>query len=985
MKYNIRIMLGCIKGKGSLALVCLFTVLGLTNAVTIMSIDLGSEWMKVAVVAAGVPMEIALNKESKRKTPVALSYRNNERTLGADAIGAGIKSPHTNFVYILDLLGKSIDNPMVELYKKRFPYYNIEAVPGRDTISFRLDEETTYTVEELMAQILSYAKDMASAHTDQRIKDAVITVPPFFNQAERRSLLTAAKLAGVKVLSLMNSNAAVALNHGMFRRKEVNDTAQYMLFYDMGASTSSATIVSYQNVKTKEKGYSETNPQVQILGVGYDRTLGGLEMQLRLRDFLATKFNDMKKTTKDVFQSPRSMAKIMKEAGRLKNVLSANIDHMSQIEGVLDDQDFRLLVSRAEFEGLCHDLFERVRGPVDAALISAGMDIKDLHQFIIVGGNTRVPRIQSILKDIWGSDLGKNINADEAAAMGAIYRAADLGEGFKVKKFHVKENVVFPVEVDFDRQVEGDDGKVITKNVKRSLFALGNGYPQKKVMTFNKHTDDFNFSVNYGDLAHLSKAERTAVAGTKISLVEVTGVTDVFQKQLSEGAESKGIKAHFNMDDSGVLSLGQIEAIFEKSVMVEDIKKDDVESVLSKLGSSFNKLFSGGEDSEKEGDEVKDNKTEEQKEEKTETKEEKDKKENTKEKKAKEDKKEDKKSGDKDEKIEKEVKPKIVTVKEDLNYTLTYLDIKDLDDEQINASKKKLEDIDTIENERMAKEVARNDLESYILNAQDKLWQEEYEVASTEEQRTAIRELCSTLDEWLYEEGFDETPAVYKEKLSSLKELFEPIAERVEEHRQRPEAIQALNDMINGSSSFLHKAMEAPVEERLFTDADVKSMDKLIIDTQKWLEDKEDAQAETPLTEPPKLTLTAIGEKMGAMDREIKYLVNKAKIAKAKRDREAAEAKIKAEKEAKEAEKLKKANKTIETEKTEADAEKSESDTDKSEADLNETEEGPLQENEEPVSEAEENVVEQSQENDTEQDRRKDTDDESLDKEHVEL
>ncbi|CAL4121820.1 unnamed protein product, partial [Meganyctiphanes norvegica] len=394
------------------------------------------------------------------------------------------------------------------------------------------------------------------------------------------------------------------------------------------------------------------------------------------------------------------------------------------------------------------------------------------------------------------------------------------------------------------------------------------------------------------------------------------------------------------------------------------------------------------EDSEKEGEEGKDNKTEE-KEEKS--KEEKDKKEANKEKTdGKEDKKdEDKKTEDKDGKKEKEVKPKIVTVKEQLNYTTTYLDIKELDEEEFKLSKLKLEEIDRIENERHAKSAARNDLESYILNAQDKLWQEEYEVASTEEQRTVIRELCSTLDEWLYEEGFDETPVVYKEKLSSLKALFEPIAERVEEHRQRPEAIQALNDMINGSSAFLHRAMEAPPEERLFTDADVKSMDKLIIDTQKWLEEKEEGQAEVPLNEPPKLTLNAIGEKMAALDREIKYLVNKAKIAKAKRDREAAEAKIKAEKEAREAEKLKKANKTIEKEEKEADAEKSEAEPDKSEVEKDDTkEEDPQQENEAPVNEGEENIVEQSQENDTEQDRRKEeeeTDESFSDSEHVEL
>lgn len=128
-------------------------------------------------------------------------------------------------------------------------------------------------------------------------------------------------------------------------------------------------------------------------------------------------------------------------------------------------------------------------------------------QFIIVGGNTRVPKVQSILQEIWGKELGKNVNADEAAALGAVYRAADLGQGFKVLKFHVKESVVYPIEVDFERMVEREDSTVASKTVKRSLFALSNSYPQKKVMTFNKHTSDFGFSINYGDLSHLTKEQ----------------------------------------------------------------------------------------------------------------------------------------------------------------------------------------------------------------------------------------------------------------------------------------------------------------------------------------------------------------------------------------------------------------------------------------------------------------------------------------------
>ncbi|KAK8719416.1 hypothetical protein OTU49_014050 [Cherax quadricarinatus] len=135
-------------------------------------------------------------------------------------------------------------------------------------------------------------------------------------------------------------------------------------------------------------------------------------------------------------------------------------------------------------------------------------------------------------------------------------------------------------------------------------------------------------------------------------------------------------------------------------------------------------------------------------------------------------------------------------VKEELNYTVTYKDIPDLSPQHLKESKKKLEGINAAESARHEKEAARNTLESYILDAQDKLWQAEYEAASTEEQRTAIREMCSVLDEWIYDEGFDQDASVYKEKLGLLSKLFGPIKERVQEHRDRPEAIQARTTLI---------------------------------------------------------------------------------------------------------------------------------------------------------------------------------------------
>ncbi|XP_050731958.1 hypoxia up-regulated protein 1-like [Eriocheir sinensis] len=898
-------------------MVALLAMAGGGEAVTIMSIDFGTEWMKVAVVAPGVPMEIALNKESKRKTPIAIAFRNNERTFGEDALTNGVRSPPSNYFYLLDLLGKRVEgSAVVEVFRQRFPFYNIEADPERGTVVFRHDSNTTYTVEELVGQLLGHARDLAAAHTDQRIKDCVITVPAFFNQAERRALLTAAQLTGLKVLSLMSSNAAVALNYGMFRRKEVNGTAQHILFYDMGASSTTATIAAYQTVKIKERGYSETNPQVTILGVGYDRLLGGLAMQLRLRDHLAKKFEEVKKTKNSVYDSPRGMAKLLKEAGRMAKVLSANSEHLSQVEGVLDEEDFKLHIKREEFEEMCADIFERVRAPVDAALISAGMDISTIDQFIIVGGATRIPRIQQILQELWGRELGKNINADEAAAMGAVYRAADLGQGFKVKKFHVKESVLFPIEVDFERKVENAAAATadpsdpppppMSKVVKRSLFAVGNNYPQKKVMTFNKHTADFSFAVNYGVNEHLPKNELRMANVQNLSTVEVSGVTAAFEKQVAEGADPKGIKAHFHMDDSGVLSLVGMEAVFEKQVMEEVVgapASEEEESTLSRLGSTISKLFTGAEE-EKET-EGKENQTKEEGKSETTNKNKEEKEEKKKENKDKK-KEEKEKEGEEKKKEKKEMKSKQVVVKEELNFTVTYLDLPEMTPEAIKLSQKKLQDISALEEARHEKEAARNTLESYILDAQDKLYQEEYEAASTDKQREDVRQLCSQLDEWIYDEGFDQPAPVYKTKLEQLSKLFEPIKRRVEEHRDRPEAIQALLDMINGSSTFLQKAREVPEEHQLFTDVELTTLDSLIVDTQKWMEEKMELQEARALHEDPKLTLSDVAEKWTAMDREIKYLINKAKIVKAKKDREAAEAKIKAEKEAKEAEKKKK-------------------------------------------------------------------------------
>lgn len=859
-----------------LLLITIVTFIDHSNGIAVMSIDIGSESMKVAIVSPGVPMEIALNKESKRKTPVTIAFRNGERSFGEDAQVVGIRSPQNSFSYILDLLGKYIDNPIVELYKKRFPYYDIISDEERKTITFRLDENTTYTPEELLAQILHKGKEFAENSAGQKISEAVITVPGFFNQIERTALMQAADLAGIKVLQLINDYTAVALNYGIFRSKEINDTAHYVMFYDMGASSTTATIVSYQNVKTKEKGFIETNPHVTILGVGYDRTLGGLEVQIRLQHYLAKEFDALNKTKNSVFSNARAMAKLFKEAGRVKNVLSANTDHFAQIEGLIDEVDFRLQVTREKLEQLCTDLFERVANPIKIALKTSGLTMDAISQVVLVGAATRMPKIQEHLSQYLTIELSKNINTDEAAVLGAVYKAADLSKGFKVKKFITKDAVLFPIHIVFDRTVNNR-----VKQVKKSLFNKMNPYPQKKIITFNKYTENFQFHINYAELDYLPFNEIAAIGNFNLSTITLSGITEALDKHLKDGAESKGIKAHFAMDESGILNLVNVELVSEKS----SLAPDEEESTFSILGSTISKLFAGLEDKEGKSEEplkedIKPVHEESEYSELQKETEDKMKKKNdsmiT----------EDNKIVNKTEKIEKEKEKKatIVTIKEPIKADEIKLGSQILSGDKLVKSQAKLHRLDVYDFEKTKRETALNNLETFIIDAQQKLESEEYATVATSQEAESILKACSEISEWLYEDGFSVTAEIYEEKLSYLQKLTNDVYERVYEHRERPEALKGMISMLNASTTFLNNMRNLSLSSEIFTQIEIETLEKVINETQEYYNTIVKSFTETALYEPVKYKVRDIVNKMALLDREVNYLINKAKIWRPKQE-----------------------------------------------------------------------------------------------------
>ncbi|XP_043284263.1 hypoxia up-regulated protein 1 isoform X2 [Venturia canescens] len=829
------------------------------NGVAVMSVDIGSEWLKVAIVSPGVPMEIALNKESKRKTPMMLSFRGNERTFGEDAQINGLRFPKSSFSHFIDLLGKPIDHPIVRLYSERFPHHELIANEETNTVAFRTDDNTTHMPEELLAQMLHKSREFAENSARQKIKGAVIIVPPYFNQAERRAVMQAAELADLKVLQLLNDNIAIALNYGIFRRKEINETSQYVLFYDMGASSTRATIVSYQNVKSKDKGYAEVIPQLSVLGIGYDRTLGGLEIQIRLRDYLAREFDRMGKTKNSVFKNPRAMAKLFKEAGRVKNILSANSDHFAQVEGLLDEKDFRFQVTREKLEEICADVFERIGGPIQMALDVSGLSLDLISQVVLVGAGTRMPKIQEKLVEIVKTDLAKNINTDEAAVLGAVYKAAELSEGFKVKKFITKDAVHFPIQIVFDRNIDGR-----TKQVRKTLFGKMNTYPQKKIITFNKHKEDFEFTVQYAELDHLPKHEQLALGSLALARVQLTGVAEAYEKHAQQKADSKGIRAHFKMDDSGILHLQTVELMSEKSGQigrdeeegsdgnenaekVEAKQKDDVKPVHEEVPESSS--TDQGEKSTAQNQ--------------TKTSEE--------------------KVANRTEKVEK--KPTITTITDVIMSSVTTLGPRTLQGEKLQQSRNKIKALNDYDREKMRRETALNSLEAFVIDAKQKVETDEYKAASTAEELQTIAQACDQIQDWLYEDGFDAAAEVYEDKLQTVQKLTNDLYERVFEHRERPDALKGMSSMINGSTIFLRNMRNLTEAEEIFTVVEMETFERILNETQNYYDEILGSLKDTALFEPIKYRVQDIANKMAILDREVKYLVNKAKIWKPKTEK----------------------------------------------------------------------------------------------------
>ncbi|KIH52131.1 hypothetical protein ANCDUO_17769 [Ancylostoma duodenale] len=454
----------------------------------------------------------------------------------------------------------------------------------------------------------------------------------------------------------------------------------------------------------------------------------------------------------------------------------------------------RIHVTREEFNKLIDDLMKRVASPVDQALKIAELTLDQVDQVVLMGAGTRVPRVQEELQKFIGGlvlappteysttliaiqlcfskELGRFLNTDEAIAMGALFQAAHLSKGFKVKPFGVEELVIFPVQVNFVSKQKQENGEVIEKPITRQVFQLKSKYPTtKKTITFTSYTDDFSFDLSYSGLKHFNEQQIKEFDSlvSHLNKVSISGVAKALEEKYKpEQTEFVGVKVAFQMDLSGILRIEKAEAL---ALVLAGRDGGGANGLLSSITKTITGFFSS--------------KTEE-----GEPTESDDKKE--------EDAVETKNGTSTDATKEKSTIPEVskVTLKIKQMYTTAHL----MSKQDVAGAKKILEQFEKRERHARERAAAENELEGYAFEVSQLLEEEEYVKHSTEEERNKLIELVKSIRNWLEDETSPDTKtSEFTKRHVALQTLLRPIKKRVEEVKTLGPALNNLESMLNSS------------------------------------------------------------------------------------------------------------------------------------------------------------------------------------------
>ncbi|KAJ7057924.1 Hsp70 protein-domain-containing protein [Mycena amicta] len=789
-----------------------------TALASVLAIDYGSDWIKASVMSPGIPFDVLLNKDSKRKIQASVGWKQTTRYFGTDAFNLASRFPTDSFSSIKLLQAAPFDSPAVSHYAK---ISNAEIVKTpRDTVALRQSDGTEWSIEELVAMEFSYIKQLAEAATKEKVSDVVVAVPSFFSQFQRDAVVDAIEIAGLRTLALINDGTAVAVNYAMTRNFP---TTEYHIIYDAGASATRATVVSFAT----GNGTSAVT-QIVVVGVGYDLSTGGTELDRRLREILIEAFNA--KHDKDIRTDKRGLAKLWKEAGRLKAILSANTEASTTIESIAWDIDFRTKVSRAEFETRCEDLKPKFAQPIEDALKNAGLTLDNITSVILTGGSTRTPMIQTAVKAAVGEDkIALNVNADEAAVLGAALHGASLSRQFKTKNIKVVDIGAYDVQVSYLATAS------TPRTINTLIFPAGSKVGTKKTLTF-KRKEDFVINFDYKDPV-------PAGFPTRFPREAIANLTEM-------GATDPVVKATLTLSESGFVSVSNAVAFGE----IKD------ESIAGKL-----KGFFGGGGSSSEAEETTEDNRPRASESDTSAS--------------------GTTSANSSEATaeKKKVVPKDNTIT--LNTTVVFPTIPPMTVDQKKTARSRLRAIDLEEAAVARKEEARNSFESYLYRMRDLLDPENrdtpFKQCSQGSERQAISDKLDESFAWLYDRGDVAETSQFLDKRNALETLESPIIHRYKEIEEFPQALNN-SQMWNWSTRlFLQEARENLTAEAAadvpskWTLDELEALEKTLKEHETWLNEWVEKQKAVKMNEDPVIETTEMKARARVLETALMKLVRR--------------------------------------------------------------------------------------------------------------
>ena len=353
-----------------------------------------------------------------RTTPSYVAFTDSERLIGDAAKNQTAMNPINTVFDAKRLIGRKFSDPQVQGDIKEWPFKVKSGDAEKPMISVEFHgEQKEFSAEEISSMILVKMKEVAEAYLGKEVKNAVVTVPAYFNDSQRQATKDAAVIAGINCMRIINEPTAAAIAYGLDKKAESGGAERNVLIFDLGGGTFDVSLL------TIEEGIFE------VKATAGDTHLGGEDYDQRLMNHFVQEFK--RKNKKDITGNARALRRLRTACERAKRTLSSTAQTSIEIDSLFEGVDFYTSITRARFEELNMDLFRKCMEPVEKCLRDSKMDKSSVHEIVMVGGSTRIPKVQSLLVDFFnGKELCKSINPDEAVAYGAAVQAAILsGEG----------------------------------------------------------------------------------------------------------------------------------------------------------------------------------------------------------------------------------------------------------------------------------------------------------------------------------------------------------------------------------------------------------------------------------------------------------------------------------------------------------------------------------------------------------------------------